>query len=68
MNVLDNITLAPVKLSDCHGKRRRKKEENLLGMVGLESKKYAMPEVLSGGQNRELPLSDALPWNRSHAV
>ena len=56
MNVLDNITLAPVKLLGLSREEAEKKEENLLGMVGLESKKYAMPEVLSGGQKQRIAI------------
>ena len=38
MNVLDNITLAPVKLLGLPREEAEKKAEELLKMVGLESK------------------------------
>ena len=56
MNVLDNITLAPIKLLGMPREEAEKKAETLLGMVGLESKKYAMPEVLSGGQKQRIAI------------
>lgn len=56
MNVLDNITLAPVKLLGLSREEAEKKAETLLDMVGLESKKYAMPEVLSGGQKQRIAI------------
>mgnify|MGYP004654330797 FL=1 len=56
MNVLDNITLAPVKLLGLPREEAEKKAEALLKMVGLESKKYTMPDVLSGGQKQRIAI------------
>lgn len=56
MNVLDNITLAPVKLLGLPREEAEKKAEELLKMVGLESKKYTMPDVLSGGQKQRIAI------------
>ena len=56
MNVLDNITLAPVRLLGQPRKEAEKRVETLLGMVGLESRKHAMPEVLSGGQKQRIAI------------
>ena len=56
MDVLDNITLAPIKLLGLPREEAEKKAEALLGMVGLESKKYAMPDVLSGGQKQRIAI------------
>ena len=57
MNVLDNITLAPVKLLGLSWEEAEKKAERLFwDMVGLESKKYAMPDVLSGGQKQRIAI------------
>ncbi len=56
MNVLDNITLAPIKLLGLSRTEAEKKAEMLLDMVGLESKKYTMPEVLSGGQKQRIAI------------
>ena len=56
MNVLDNITLAPIKLLGLTRAEAEKRAEVLLNMVGLESRKYAMPEVLSGGQQQRIAI------------
>lgn len=56
LNVLDNITLAPIKLLGLSRAEAEKKAETLLKMVGLESRKYAMPEVLSGGQKQRIAI------------
>lgn len=56
LNVLDNITLAPMKLLGLSRGEAEKKAETLLKMVGLESRKYAMPEVLSGGQKQRIAI------------
>ena len=56
MNVLDNITLAPIKLLGLTRAEAEKRAEVLLNMVGLESRKYAMPEVLSGGQQQRFSI------------
>lgn len=56
MNVLDNITLAPIKLLGLSREEAEKKAETLLEMVGLLSKKYMMPEVLSGGQKQRIAI------------
>lgn len=56
MNVLDNITLAPIKLLGLSRGEAEKKAEALLKMVGLESKKHTMPDVLSGGQKQRIAI------------
>lgn len=56
LNVLDNITLAPVKLLGLSRKEAERKAEKLLEMVGLSGKKYMMPEHLSGGQKQRIAI------------
>ncbi len=56
LNVLDNITLAPRRLLGLSREEAEKKAETLLKIVGLESRKYAMPEVLSGGQKQRIAI------------
>ncbi len=56
LNVLDNITLAPRRLLGLSREEAEKKAETLLKMVGLESRKYAMPEILSGGQKQRIAI------------
>ncbi len=58
--VLDNITLAPIKILKMKRKEAEAKADRLLRMVGLESKKYAMPDVLSGGQKQRIAIVRSL--------
>lgn len=58
--VLDNITLAPIKILKMKRKEAEAKADKLLRMVGLESKKYAMPDVLSGGQKQRIAIVRSL--------
>ena len=60
MSVLDNITIAPIKV------QKRKKEEvqaearELLKRVGLEDKANSYPRQLSGGQKQRVAIVRAL--------
>ena len=60
MNVMDNMTLAPVKLLGMSKDDAKKKAMELLDMVGLASKADAMPSVLSGGQKQRIAIVRAL--------
>lgn len=60
MTVLDNLTLAPMKL-----KKVPRKEAEELGMmylkrVGLEEKAHVYPTTLSGGQQQRIAIARAL--------
>ncbi len=58
--VLENITLAPVKLQ---GKRKEEATQQalaLLDMVGLRSKANQYPDQLSGGQKQRVAIARAL--------
>lgn len=57
MNVYENIVL-PIKLDGI--KPDRKYIEQILTMLGLKEKKYAMPNQLSGGQQQRVALGRAL--------
>ena len=60
MTVMENITLAPVKLL---GRTRQQAEERameLLKMVGLANKVDAYPSELSGGQKQRIAIARAL--------
>ncbi|WP_131042129.1 amino acid ABC transporter ATP-binding protein, partial [Clostridioides difficile] len=48
--ILDNITLAPIKLKKMTKEEAEKKAEVLLSRVGLLDKKDSYPSQLSGGQ------------------
>lgn len=60
MTVLQNLTLAPIKLQ----KRSKKETEELaykyLKVVGLESKASAYPSSLSGGQQQRVAIARSL--------
>jgi len=58
--VLDNITLAPIRLLKMKKEDAEEKALKLLRMVGLESKKHAMPDVLSGGQKQRIAIVRSL--------
>ncbi|EQG48734.1 ABC transporter family protein [Clostridioides difficile DA00134] len=51
--ILDNITLAPIKLKKMTKEEAEKKAEILLSRVGLLDKKDSYPSQLSGGQKKE---------------
>ncbi len=60
LNILDNITLAPVKLNK-HSKEDAKKIAlDLLERVGLKDKAKNYPNQLSGGQKQRIAIARAL--------
>ncbi|MFF2911322.1 amino acid ABC transporter ATP-binding protein [Paenibacillus sp. NPDC057934] len=60
MTVLQNITLAPVKVKKQSQQEAEKFALNLLRTVGLEDKKDAYPNQLSGGQKQRIAIARAL--------
>ncbi len=60
MTVLDNITLAPMRLKKLSKEDANKKAEALLDRVGLLDKKDAYPSQLSGGQKQRIAIARAL--------
>lgn len=60
MNVMDNLTLAPIRLRGLSRDEAEGKAINLLKMVGLDSRKHAMPGVLSGGQKQRVAIARCL--------
>lgn len=61
--VLDNLTLAPVKLKLMGVEEARENALRLLDRVGLASKAGAMPQKLSGGQKQRVAIARALAMN-----
>ena len=60
MTVLDNITLAPMRLKKLSREEANKKAEILLERVGLLDKKDSYPSQLSGGQKQRIAIARAL--------
>lgn len=60
LNVLSNITFAPVELKLMNKEQAEKKARDLLKKVGLEDKALVYPEKLSGGQKQRVAIARAL--------
>ena len=60
LNVLDNMTLAPVHLKLMTKEQAREEALKLLKRVGLEDKAEAYPSQLSGGQKQRVAIARAL--------
>ena len=62
-NVLENLTLAPIKTGLMSKEEAEKKALELLKSVGLSDKKDAFPHKLSGGQKQRIAIARALAIN-----
>ena len=60
LTVIDNITLAPVKVQKRDKAEVRKEAMELLARVGLADKAKSYPRQLSGGQKQRLTIARAL--------
>ena len=60
LTVLQNITLAPVKLKKLTEMEAHEKAMELLNKVGLEDKANVYPSTLSGGQKQRIAIVRAL--------
>jgi len=60
LNVLDNITLAPVKVQKRPKEEVREEALTLLSRVGLSDKAESFPRQLSGGQKQRVAIVRAL--------
>ena len=60
MSVLDNITLAPIKVKGLDKAEAEKIAMQLLEKVGLQEKANVSPDNLSGGQQQRVALARAL--------
>ena len=63
LDVLGNITLAPVNVLNMPLDGARGKARELLARVGLADKAEAYPEQLSGGQQQRVAIARALAMN-----
>ena len=63
MTVLDNITLAPLKVRKIERSRAEQTAQDLLDRVGLGDKADAYPNQLSGGQQQRVAIARALAMN-----
>lgn len=63
MNVLDNMTYAPVKLKIMSRAQAEEKAMALLGRIGLPDKAKAYPSNLSGGQKQRIAIARSLMMN-----
>ncbi len=63
LSVLDNITLAPIKLKLQTKEEAEENAMRLLARVGLEEKAHSYPAMLSGGQKQRIAIVRALAMN-----
>ena len=63
LSVIDNITLAPVRLKKSSKEDAEKLAMELLEKVGLADKANAYPSTLSGGQKQRIAIVRALAMN-----
>lgn len=60
LSIMDNITLAPIKVKGMDKAAAEAKAKELLGRVGLLDKADAYPAMLSGGQQQRIAIARAL--------
>ena len=58
--VLENLTIAPIKVKGISKAQAEKKAMELLDRVGLSNKAKAYPSSLSGGQKQRIAIARAL--------
>ncbi len=63
MDVLGNMTLAPVELKKLSKAQAKERAVELLARVGMQEKLHAYPAQLSGGQKQRVAIARALAMN-----
>jgi len=63
MTVLENVTLAPIKVLKQDPKEAQKTAEKLLDKVNMLDKKDSYPTQLSGGQKQRIAIARGLAMN-----
>lgn len=58
--VLENITLAPIKLLGLSKEEAEQRADSLLEQIGLTEKRNSYPNTLSGGQKQRIAIARAL--------
>ncbi|KAF8818941.1 amino acid ABC transporter ATP-binding protein [Rickettsia endosymbiont of Cardiosporidium cionae] len=60
MNVVDNLTYAPIQVLKISKKEAVMRSDHLLEQFALKTKKYIIPQNLSGGQKQRVAICRAL--------
>ncbi len=60
LSVMDNLTIAPIKLLGKNKKEAEQKAMNILTLVGLAEKAFNFPDELSGGQKQRVAIARCL--------
>ena len=60
LNIIDNLTLAPVQLKKCSKEEALEQARKMLEKVGLSDKEQSFPSQLSGGQKQRVAIARAL--------
>src|SRR5210317_2049733 len=63
MNVLRNVTIAPIKIKKQVRSEAEEHARELLRKVGMQDKADAYPDELSGGQQQRVAIARALATN-----
>ena len=61
--ILDNVTMAPIKIKHTPKEEAERLGMELLEKVGLKSKAHSYPNTLSGGQQQRVAIARALAMN-----